>query len=167
MSLALVVLIALMEGISQSLIGAVLPADFAAYTVGSLVVEASAFIGIMMLLSHVLKSPGALMGVGVGLWVLLDFFWGVLVLIGSSLLGIQIGSGDYLGLTIQSSFFNPAQFYSLVGEFFGGVSITSTGGGTPISPATYGVNALTLAGTAAFWILVPLVAFIYLSERRD
>jgi ABC-2 type transport system permease protein len=167
-SVALMITIGIAGVISQSLLGEGLPVTFAAYTAGSLIVEAAAFIGIVMLLSQVVRSQGNMILVSVGLWVMLDFFWTVLVFVASAVLSVQVGSGNYLALTIQSSFFNPAQFYSLVGEYLNGISIsTGFGGSTPISPATYGLTPLTLALTGAFWVLAPLFGFLYLVVRRD
>ncbi len=168
LSVAIIVAVVVMEVISQVLLGAALSATFALSTAGSMVVEAAAFVGIVMLLSQVVRSQGNMILVSVGLWVFLDFFWTIIVFFASAVLGVQIGSGNYLALTIQSSFFNPAQFSSLVGEYLNGVSITSgLGGSTPISPATYGLTPLTLALTGAFWVLVPLLGFLYLVARRD
>ncbi|MGD0476819.1 MAG: ABC transporter permease [Nitrososphaerales archaeon] len=167
-SVALVVTMAVMEVISKAMLGSILSPAFAAYTVVSLIVEAAAFIGIIMLLSHVLKSSGSIVGLGVGLWILLDFFWGLLILIAALALGVQIGSGNYLGLTIQSAFFNPAQFYVLVGDFLNGLSISSSfGTQTPISPATYGLTPYSIALAGVFWVLVPAGLFLYSASRRD
>jgi len=167
-SVSLVVTMLVMELISKALLGDILPPTYAASTVLALIVESASFIGIMMLLSQFLRSQGSMILVGIGLWIILDFFWGVLILFASFALGIQIGSGNYLGLTIQSSFFNPAQFYSLVGEYLGGLSVSSViGGSTPISPATYGLTPLTLGITGVFWVLAPLSAFVYYVVRRD
>jgi ABC-2 type transport system permease protein len=167
-SVALVATMAVMEAISKAMLGSILSPAFAAYTVGSLIVEAAAFIGIVMLLSHVLKSSGSIVGLGVGLWILLDFFWGLLILIAALALGVQIGSGNYLGLTVRSAFFNPAQFYVLVGDFLNGLSISSSfGTQIPISPATYGLTPYSIALTGLFWVLVPAGIFLYSSSRRD
>lgn len=168
LSVAIVIMMAVMEGESQILLGKILDPTFAVYSVVALVVEVAAFIGIMMLVSQRLKSTGAIIGVGIGLWVILDFFWGILILLGAYLVGVQIGSGNYLGLTIDSSFLNPAQFYSLVAQYVGGTTIsTSSGGSIPISPATYGLTPLTLAAAAAIWVILPLAGFLYLSTHRD
>ena len=167
-SVALVVTMAVMEVISKAMLGSVLSPAFAAYTVGSLIVEAAAFIGIVMLLSHVLKSSGSIVGLGVGLWIILDFFWGLLILIAALALGVEIGSGNYLGLTIQSAFFNPAQFYVLVGDFLNGLSISSSfGTQIRISPATYGLTPYSIALAGVFWVLVPAGLFLYSASRRD
>ena len=166
-AIALVATMAIMEGISQAMIGKVLPFTFALYTVGALVVEAAAFAGLTMLISHAVRSAGGIIGIGIGLWVVLDFFWGVLMVLGASLLGVQIGSGDYLGLTIDAGFLNPAQYYGLVGQYLNGATISSAGGGIPISPATYGLDPVTLVADAALWVALPLAAFLYLAVRRD
>jgi len=167
LAVAVTITMGVMEGISQILLGKILSPTFALYTVAALVVEAAAFVGITMLISQALKSAGGIIGLGIGLWVLLDFFWSILILIGAYLLGVQIGSGNYLGLTIDSGFLNPAQFYGLVGQYLGGTTITTSGAGTPISPATYGLTPFTLVAAAAFWVLVPLASFLYLAVRRD
>ncbi len=165
-SVALLLTVGAMEAISLSLLGEATSSSFAAYTLASLVVEAAAFTGIVMLLSLVIRSQGSMLLAAAGIWILLDFFWSVLTVVAASFLGVQVGSGNFLGLTIQSSFFNPAQFYALVGDYLNGIS-SSFGGSTPISPATYGLTPLTLALTGAFWALAPLGAFLYLVARRD
>jgi ABC-type transport system involved in multi-copper enzyme maturation permease subunit len=166
-SVAITITMGVMEVISQVLLGKILSPTFALTTVGALDVEAAAFIGITMLISQALKSTGGVIGIGIGLWVVLDFFWGLLIFLGAYLLGVQVGSGNYLGLTIDSSFLNPAQFYSLVGQYLSGATITTSGTSTPISPATYGLTPFTLVAAAAFWVLVPLGSFLYLAVRRD
>ncbi len=167
-SVAVIVAMAAMELISQALLGKIFSPTFAVYTIAALVVEAAAFVGLTMLISHVLKSTGGIIGVGVGLWIVLDFFWSVFILVAALLLGVQIGSGNYLGVTIDSGFLNPAQFYGLVQQYLNGVTITSTSGASiPISPATYGLTPFTLVGAAAFWVFVPLAGSLYLATHRD
>lgn len=167
-SVALVITIIVMEGESQVLLGKILPPTFALYNMGALVVEAAAFVGLTMLISHVIRSAGGIIGVGIGLWTVLDFFWSILIFLGAYLLGVQIGSGNYLGLTIDSGFLNPAQYYGLVVQYLNGVTITSAGGTSiPISPATYGLTPITLVAAAAFWMAIPLAGFLYLATHRD
>jgi ABC-2 type transport system permease protein len=161
-SVALVATMAVMEVISQILLGSVLDSVYAATTVGSLIVEGAAFVGITMLLSHLLKSTGSIIGVGIGLWILLDFFWSILILVGGFALGVQVGSGNYFGLTIESSFLNPAQFYSLVSQYLGGTS-----GGIAFSPATYGLTPLSISLAGAIWVLAPLFLFLRIASHRD
>ena len=159
--------VGVMAVISQALLGATIPLDFATYTVLALAVEVAAFTGIMMLVALFVKSTGGMIGIGVILWVVLDFLWGIFSTLAALLSGVQLGSGDYLALSIHSSFVNPAQFYSLVGEYLNGISLVSGGASIPISPATYGLTPLTLAIAAAFWVVAPLGSFLYLCTRRD
>jgi len=167
-SVGIIISLAAMEAISQALIGKILAPEFVLYTFAALVVEAATFVGLTMLISHLLKSAGAIEWVAVGLWIVLDFFWSVIVLFGALALGVEIGSGNYLGVTIDLGFLNPAQYYGLLGEYLNGVSITSNGGGSiPISPATYGLTPLTLTVAAVLWVVVPLAGFLYLARRRD
>jgi ABC-2 type transport system permease protein len=166
-STAILVMMEVMEVEAQLLIGALIPVDFAAYTVLGLVVEVSAFTGLTLLISHLMKSTGGIMGAGIVLWVVLDFFWGVFVLLAAFVLGVQIGSGNYLGMTIDSSLFNPAQFYSLVGQLSGGGLSGILGSASSASPATYGLTPLTLVLDGAFWALAPLAGFLYLATHRD
>ncbi len=167
-SVALVVTMGVMELISFSLLGKATSATFAASTIASLVVEAAAFAGIVMSLAQLMKSQGSMLLVAAGLWIVLDFFWSVLTVLAASVLGVQVGSGNFLGLTIQASFFNPAQFYTLVGDYLNGILISASAGGSiPISPATYGITPYTLALTAAFWVLAPFGIFLRLVSTRD
>ena len=167
-SVAIIISLAAMEAISQAILGKILAPEFALYTFAALVVEAASFVGLTMLISHILKSAGAIEWVAVGLWIVLDFFWSIIILLGALLLGVEIGSGNYLAVTIDLGFLNPAQFYGLVGEYLNGASITSNGGGSiPISPATYGLTPLTLIVAAVLWVVVPLAGFLYLAGRRD
>ena len=168
LALAIALCVGAMAAISQAFLGATVPLAFAVSSVGGLVVEAAAFVGIMMLFSRLVKSTGGLIGVGVVIWLVLDFLWGLFILVAALATRVQLGSGDYLALSIRSSFANPAQFYSLVGEYLNGISLVSgIGGSTPISPATYGVTPLTLGAAAAFWVLVPLAGFLYMAVKRD
>jgi hypothetical protein len=121
-----------------------------------------------MVFSHFLRSSGSLVGIGIGLWIILDFFWGVIIVFAALFSGVQIGSGNFLGITIDSAFFNPAQFYSLVGEYLNGVSISSSfGGNIPISPATYGLTSVTLLITGVFWIVAPVAILLFSAPKRD
>ena len=64
---------------------------------GAFFVELAAFIGIMMLLSHLTKSSGTLIGLGIMLFVIIDFFWGIIIsIIGLLVIGQQqFGSNEY------------------------------------------------------------------------
>jgi ABC-type transport system involved in multi-copper enzyme maturation permease subunit len=136
-----------------------------------LIVELAAFIGIMMFLSHFVRSSGALIGLGVGLFLVIDFFQGLIVSLLTSLLGIQTGSVGFYQLSVGLQFANPSQFVSLVDTYL--TSVYRTGfigiptGSFPITPGAYGITIPTIFAAGIFWIFVPLVCFLYLATKRD
>ncbi len=77
-------------------------------------VELAAFIGIMMVLSRLLRSSGSLVGLGIGLFMIFDFFWGILLVMFAYLAKIDMGSVPFIRLFIGAEFLNPAQFIALV-----------------------------------------------------
>jgi ABC-2 type transport system permease protein len=138
----------------------------------ALLVELAAFIGIMMLLSHLVRSSGALIGLGVGLFLVIDFFQGVIVALLTSILGIQNGSVGFYQLSVGLEFANPTQFVSLVDTYLTESLRVATflgigAGSFPITPGEYGITIPAIVVTAVLWILVPLACFLYLAIRRD
>ncbi len=132
-------------------------------------VELAAFIGIMMFFSHVVRSSGTLIGIGIGLFMLIDFFWGLIIGLVAGASSTGYNTAQYGQLVIIAQFINPAQFVSLVDTYlthvatFVGLSSFSL----PMTPTSYGISVLSMTATAVIWIALPLGAFIYLSTRRD
>jgi ABC-2 type transport system permease protein len=132
-------------------------------------VELAAFIGIMMLLSHIVKSSGALIGIGVGLFIVIDFFWGILLSLTISLTNTGFNSASYFRDIIIAEFVNPAQFVGLVDTYithqasFVGISPFSF----PLTPSQYGVTIPTIVATGLLWIALPLAAFLYVAVKKD
>jgi ABC-2 type transport system permease protein len=129
---------------------------------GAFFVELGAFIGIMMLLSRVIKSSGLLIGIGIGLFLVFDLFWNVIILVLVSASGAGFGSNAYQGLQVAGEFVNPAQFIQLVIAY-----LTSQGPFGPFSPTQYGIIIPSLVITGILWVLLPLVGFLYLAIKRD
>lgn len=169
LSLAIGIAVVVTSSIALVLIGSFSGLlEFTGYTFLSLVVEAAAFVGLVLLLSHIVRSTGALIGLAVTIWVLLDFFWGTIIFAISSALGYGAGSASYLAVSIESDFFNPAQFYLLVGDYLNKTFISTTGGSSlPISPATYGLTPVTLIAAGVLWVVVPFAIFLRLATSRD
>lgn len=136
---------------------------------GAFFVELAAFIGIMMLLSHIVKSSGALIGIGIGLFIVIDFFWGIITGILANISNTPYGSTGYYQLLIFAQFVNPAQFVSLVDTYlthqasFVGLSFFNLA----ITPEAYGITIPAIIVTGILWIAVPLAVFMYLAVRRD
>jgi ABC-type transport system involved in multi-copper enzyme maturation permease subunit len=91
MSVAVVTSVAVLELTVQHFSQGFVDPSIVVYSTVALLVELAAFIGIMMLLSHLVRSTGALIGIGVGLFLVIDFFQGLIVSLLTSVLGIQEG----------------------------------------------------------------------------
>ena len=169
MSVAILALVAVLDLVAQYFTKSFLSPTIMLSSTGALLVELAAFIGIMMLLSHLVRSSGALLGIGVGLFLVIDFFSGLIVTLLSSLFGIESGSVAFYNLSVGLEFANPAQFMSLVGNYLANVATFVGLGGTsfPITPESYGITVPTIVIPGILWISVPLTIFLYLAMKQD
>jgi ABC-2 type transport system permease protein len=167
MSAAIIIALAVIDIIAGTLLGSFLSTGFLVATVGSLIVEAAAFIGIVFIVSHLLKSTGAVVGLSITLWAVFDFFWSLLIFIIAYAIGFGVGSEGFTKISIISDFVNPAQFYSLVGTYFSNSTVGGFGSGVTIEPSAYGVTVLTVSAAGVLWVLVPLALFVWLAVKRD
>ena len=162
MVVAIILSVAVLDFVVYFLAHFFLTPSFVGTVIATLSVEAVAFVGIMFVLSRLIRSGGALVGVGVGLWAILDFFWSIIILLLAYLLNYGFGSAAYYGLSVYSSFFNPAQFYGLVNSLN-----SSSISGFSFTPTAYGINVFTVTATGILWIAIPFAIFLYLAIRRD
>lgn len=130
---------------------------------GAYFVELAAFIGLIMLLSRVLKSSGLLIGIGiVWLFLVFDLFWSILIQAFLSISGKEFSALAYVSYNINGAFINPAQFVQLVITY-----LTNQSNYTLISPAQYGITIPSLILTAVLWVAIPLAAFLFFATKRD
>jgi ABC-type transport system involved in multi-copper enzyme maturation permease subunit len=173
MSAAIFVSVIVLDLIAERVSGAFLDSAVIISSTAALLVELAAFIGIMMLFSHVVRTSGALIGLGIGLFLIIDFFAGLIVSIASQLLGFQSGSIGFYKLSVALRFVNPAQFVALVDTFLTNTLTEATGffgfGAPtfPITPAEYGITIPAIIATAIVWIAVPMTCLLYLAIKRD
>jgi len=142
--------------------GYLLTWDFMGTTIGALSVEATAFVGIMFVLSRVIRSGGGLVGIGVGLWAILELFWTVIVFLIAYLLNYGFGSAAFYRLTVDSSFFNPAQYFGLISSY-----TSSSIVGLQFNPADYGLTPYTIIAAGVLWVALPFFLFLYLAVKKD
>ena len=110
---------------------------------GAFFVELAAFIGIMMLLSRVIKSSGLLVGIGIALFMGIDFFWSAIIGLVTLVTQTNFGSLTYYGYFITGEFVNPAQFVGLIDMYLTHQTVmVGIGGfgGFPITPSQYGIT---------------------------
>ncbi len=163
---AILILAGLMDLSIYYTMNSFISADILISYIISFIVESAALVGIILALSHVVKSSGSLIGIGIGLWVVLSFFWNLIIFLASSLLGINIGSAEYQRLNIYLSYINPVKYPYLVDVYRRGY-VSGPRGKILITPVQYGLTPLTLIILATIWIIVPLALFIYLATKRD
>jgi ABC-2 type transport system permease protein len=162
MAIAIAISMGVVDAIVLYYTHSLLNGDILLASAGAFFVELAAFIGIMMLLSRVVRSSGALIGIGIGLFIVFDFLWSVLIILVLSLTRTSYNSAGYLGYVIGAEFLNPAQFVGLVNTYLTGQSTLGL-----ISPSKYGITIPSLVATGIIWAVIPLVGFLYLAIKKD
>ncbi len=149
------------------LTGKLIPWNILLIVTLALIVEAAAFLGIVLTFSHIMKSTGTLLGIGIILFLVFSFFWGTIVFAISSALGINFASADFIRLNIILSYFNPSEYPSLFYIYILNKISIFSGFTINISPEEYGLSLINLIITGIAWIIIPLATFLYLTIKRD
>jgi ABC-2 type transport system permease protein len=139
-----------------------LSATFIFSSWASLVVEVAAFIGLLFAISQLTKSTGALIGAGIGLFLVLDFLWSLIIFLALSAAGTSFGSDYALHIETLLDFFNPSQYLALVQIYQ-----THTILNVPVNISSYGVTLATLLIDGLAWVLLPLLLALWLVVRKD
>jgi ABC-type transport system involved in multi-copper enzyme maturation permease subunit len=146
----------------SGVLGEPLPVSFLAPLIGGLLVAALGSAGLIFLLSHVVRSPGAVLGTGI-VTLAMGFFWSNLVL-GLLILSNPLFSGlEATTLLLPSQLFFPPQFSSLTTSLLTGLSPF----GTPLGPSPSGVNFAIEAAIGIVWVVVPVLITYRLATTRD
>jgi ABC-2 type transport system permease protein len=161
-SIAIVASVGVVDLVLNSVAGSFLPQDYVLAIIAGLVVEVAAFTGLIFLLSHLVKSTGSLLGISIGLFVVLDFFWGLIIFLLTLLLGGAQGSFVALQATYLSYYANPAQFLNLVNAYVFQTSVVAF-----VSPSSYGVTLPAIVLDGVLWAVAPFIIFLYLAVKRD
>lgn len=169
LAIAISISMGVVDGIVWYFTKSFVSANIMLASAGAFFVELAAFIGIMMLLSHVFKSSGALIGIGIGLFIVIDFFWGLILDLVFGLTHTQFYSLSYYTYSILAEYFNPAQFVGLVDSYITGqFSLAGVGGiFFPFTPGEYGLSIPAIVTSGLLWAILPLIGFVYLAVKRD
>lgn len=143
-----------------------LSVDFFLFFVWAYVTEGLAFLGLVYLFTHLVKSQGSILGIALVLFVVFDLFWSIIPLAVESGLGITSASSIYIPMNIGFDLASPTGFSSLVQFYFQNTlgSVTSS---VQANPASYSINPFTLILIGAVWIVVPFVIALLLARSRD
>ncbi len=128
-------------------------------------VEGIAFLALVYLISHVVKSQGALLGAAIAVFVVMDLFWGVIPIAVISALGISPASSSYITVNILFDYISPAGYSNLIQALITGQ--LGSFGGISINPSTYGITNIALAFAGCLWMLIPFTLAYLLEKYRD
>jgi ABC-2 type transport system permease protein len=169
MAIAVAISVAVLDLIARSFTGAFVDSNIILASTGAFFVELAAFMGIMMLLSHLTKSSGALIGIGIGLFIVIDFFWSIILTLATNAANIPFYSTGFFQVFVIGQFANPAEFVALVITYLThNLSLVgfSTFGLT-VTPSQYGITIPAIVATGILWVVAPLAIFLYLAIKRD
>ena len=138
---------------------------FSLYFVWTYVVEGLAFLGIVYMFSHIVKSQGALLGASIAVFIVLDLFWSIIPVAILAALNVSSSSNAYVLGTIAFDYISPSGFSSLVQTMFTGkIGIISS---VSIDPSSYGLVSPVLIVVGLLWIVVPFAIAFNLARNRD
>ncbi|MCL5874643.1 MAG: ABC transporter permease [Candidatus Thermoplasmatota archaeon] len=128
------------------------------------------FLAIAYLFSHLLKSPGALLGSLIGVFMIFGLFWSVIFDVIVSVFSIPSGTTYYITLQVLFDYANPAGYASLFQLFIThslGGGLGSFGTSQSINPGSFGVTPILLLVSAVLWIGIPFALAQELAVKRD
>jgi ABC-2 type transport system permease protein len=128
--------------------------------------EAVAFSGIIYLASQYLKSQGAILGTGIGIFFIMVLFWGLIIdiILLETHVNLALKSTNvlYVALSAISPSFIPTLASSLnSGVYSGGFN------GSSLLASSVGITAFSVIGVGLLWIIVPFVFSFLLARSRD
>ena len=162
LAVAAIASVGIVDLVLNQVLGSALPQDYALAIISGLVVEVAAFTGLIFLLSHLVKSTGVLLGISIVLFVVLDFFWGLIIFLLTLLLGGTSGSAVAVEATLVSYYANPAQFLQLINVY-----VFQSSSGISLQSSNYGVTLPAIVLDGLLWAILPFLAFLYLAVKRD
>jgi ABC-2 type transport system permease protein len=162
LSVAAIASVGIVDLLLNQVLGTALSQDYTLAIISGLIVEVAAFTGLIFLLSHLVKSTGVLLGISIVLFVVLDFFWGLIVFLLTLLLGGTSGSAVAVEATLVSYYANPAQFLQLINVY-----VFQSSSGIALQSSNYGVTLPAIVLDGILWATLPFLAFLYLAVKRD
>ena len=164
--LAVTAAMASLDALIAWVYGGFLPFDVTLTLFAPLLVEVGAFTGITFVLSHALRSTGALVGIGLGIFALFSIGWLIIPNIIGGLTGTIFTPG-YEHALIELEFLNPIQFLNLAETLFFGSVQSLLGSGIATAPSAYGISYGSVIGVGLAWVLAPAALLVYVVRYWD
>ena len=138
---------------------------FSLYFIWTYVVEGLAFLGIVYMFSHIVRSQGALLGASIAVFIVLDLFWSIIPVAILAALSVSTSSNAYVLGTIAFDYISPSGFSFLVQTMFTGkIGLISS---ISIDPSSFGIVSPVLILVGILWISVPFAIAFNLARKRD
>ena len=138
---------------------------FSLYFVWTYVVEGLAFLGIVYMFSHIVRSQGALLGASIAVFIVLDLFWSIIPVAILAALSVSTSSNAYVLGTIAFDYVSPSGFSFLVQTMFTGkLGLISS---ISIDPSSFGLVSPVLILAGILWIVIPFAIAFNLARKRD
>ncbi|MGC8609380.1 MAG: ABC transporter permease subunit [Thermoplasmata archaeon] len=127
--------------------------------------EAMAFSGLIYLASQYIKSQGALLGTGIGLFFILVLFWDLIVdiILFESHINLALKSTNILYMALSA--ISPSFIPTLASDLNTGVYSTVTG--NALVASSVGIDAFSVVGVGLTWIIIPSVLSFLMARSRD
>jgi ABC-type transport system involved in multi-copper enzyme maturation permease subunit len=146
------------------MLGQPVPPTYLAPLVASLVAASLSMAGLIFLLSHLFRTAGGVLTLGLTLVLILGLFWGELSTFALSALGGTPTDYELLVSQLRLESFSPANLPLLTVGYLDGLGTTGGSGGRY---ALGGISPGLLAVIAGLWVAAPLLGAARLAARRD
>ncbi|MCL4333634.1 MAG: ABC transporter permease [Candidatus Thermoplasmatota archaeon] len=169
-SSSILVAIVISDLISYRYFHVLMPLSFVLDTWWAFSIIGVSFIAISYIFSHILRSPGALLGALIAVFFIFGLFWNVIFDVIVAAFSISSGTSSYITFQVLFNYANPAGYASLFELFIThslGGGLGGFGSSQSINPAYYGVTPVQLAVAGILWVAVPFLIAQYLAVKRD
>jgi ABC-type transport system involved in multi-copper enzyme maturation permease subunit len=172
--IALAIAIAIIDATALSYYSKSLPLQDIAALFWIYIVEGAAFLGLMYLFSHILKSQTSLIGVAIAVFLVLDILWTTIVtLVAFGVFNAGSSPSKFISIETVMDFISPTGYEAnmllyLTKETTAFVRSSGLGAATlSVNPASYGVTLISLALIGIAWMVVPVLLAYMLAMKRD
>ena len=166
-SIGLSVVLSMISGdiIIQHFFGQTLSLYFSLFFIWTYIIEGLAFLGLMYLFAHIVRTQSQLLGVAIAIFIIMDIFWLIIPAAILGGLGISRASTTYILGNVAFGYASPAGYGSLVQFYFTNhIGFLST---VNVNPSVYGVTEIYLLISGLLWVAVPMVINYYLARNYD
>lgn len=125
-----------------------------------------AFLGMVYLFSHLLKSNTQVLVVSMVFFVIFGMFWSIFPnIIANSVLKLPYDSAAYTKVFVDSFYLSPGTIPELM--FIYDTKSMPNFGISSINPALVGVTPSLIILDSLIWLVIPVIMAVYLSAKRD